>query len=272
MLQLATCVAVNVAEDKYPDGQALVRIEFVSVAQWQHNHIRDALALVDNSEGNRITVGVPGGGYFPFCDSGCLGSVLEQVDDDLLQVPLVRDQGGIRSWPDLNIEAGFESCDTFHKPRDIERRLLRARRAGEDELDDVSASIGGVTPWGSRYSVGVGSVDRRRPFLGSAAGANGTATLRVTQPLLRDFGRDTNYASVRVAEKGLDRSRLGARATIMGTVADAVVAYHNLYFARRNLEIAVTNRDLASQLIANNRRRLQVGSIAAADMTVAETR
>jgi len=25
MLQLATCVAVNVAEDKYPDGQALVR-------------------------------------------------------------------------------------------------------------------------------------------------------------------------------------------------------------------------------------------------------
>jgi len=142
----------------------------------------------------------------------------------------------------------------------------------EDEQDDISASLGGVLPWGSSYRVGFGATDRSESFLGNAAGANGLATLRVTQPLLRNFGKTSNYASVRIAEKGLDQRKLGLRATMMGTVADTIVTYHNLYFAKRNLEIAITNRDLASQLVADNQRRLEVGSIAAADMTVAETR
>lgn len=199
---------------------------------------------------------------------------------------------GLREAIALSLSKNFSVRIDQLDPGKAEQRTLRARGTfdptltlstgtssdevlgvvGEDEQDDVSASLGGVMPWGSRYSLGVNAQDRTRPFLGNAAGANGAATLRVTQPLLRDFGRESNYASVRIAEKGMDQSRLGLRATIMGTVADTIVAYNDLYFAKRNLEIAITNRDLASQLMADNQRRLEVGSIAAADMTVAETR
>ena len=143
---------------------------------------------------------------------------------------------------------------------------------GEDEQDDIAASLGGVLPWGSSYHLGIGATDRSEMFLGNAAGANSLATLRVTQPLLRNFGKASSYASVRIAEKGFDQRKLSLRATIMDTVAESIVTYHNLYFAKRNLEIAITNRDLASQLVSDNQRRLEVGSIAAADMTVAETR
>lgn len=142
----------------------------------------------------------------------------------------------------------------------------------EDRQELGSASVGGVLPWGSRYSVGVNGRDREQPFLGQAAGANGEATLRVTQPLLRSFGRTSSYAGVRIAEKSLDRSKLGLRATIMDTVARVITSYNSLYFAKRNLDIAITNRDLASQLMKDNNRRLEVGSIAESDLLVAETR
>lgn len=146
---------------------------------------------------------------------------------------------------------------------------------GEDEEVDeafASVSVDGILPWGARYRVGVNGIDRDRDFLGQAAGANGGVTLRVSQPLLRNFGAASNYSGVRIAEKGLERRKQELRQTMMQTVANTVDVYSALYFAKRNLEIAVTNRDLAKQLMVDNERRLKVGSIAAADLRVAETR
>jgi len=142
--------------------------------------------------------------------------------------------------------------------------------SGREEF--ANAFVDGILPWGSRYSVGLVRGDRDGAFLDRAAGANSGIALRVTQPLLRDFGPAFNRAGIRIAEKGWEQSRLGLRATIMETVANTIVSYNALRFAERNLEIAITNRDLANQLIEDNRRRLEVGSIAEADMRVAETR
>ena len=57
MLQLATCIAVNVAESKYPDVQSLVRIEFVFVAQRQDNLSHVFIASDPVFQGHAAIVG-----------------------------------------------------------------------------------------------------------------------------------------------------------------------------------------------------------------------
>lgn len=95
--------------------------------------------------------------------------------------------------------------------------------------------------------------------------------LNYTQPLLRDFGIDTFRQRIAITRANRDLSDIQLRASIVQTARSVQLAYWGLYFARSSLEVQRQSLDLALESLANNRRRVEVGTLAAIDIVQAES-
>lgn len=150
--------------------------------------------------------------------------------------------------------------------------------AGFDR-DEESASftfgVGSTLPWGTQWEAALDANDRTTPFDFQTGEFSDTvssfAGVVVTQPILRNFGLDGTYSAVRVAREAESASWEGFRAQVMDTVELTVSAYQNLYLAQENLRIAERNRDLALQLLEDNRKRVETGAMAPLDIVQAES-
>jgi outer membrane protein TolC len=97
------------------------------------------------------------------------------------------------------------------------------------------------------------------------------ATLSVTQPILRGAGREVGEASLRQARNAEDASRLAARRTASALGRDALIAYWELWYAERALEIDVRARDIAKLALDETREKIEQGAAAEIDALQFET-
>lgn len=134
---------------------------------------------------------------------------------------------------------------------------------------EVDSSLAGLLPWGMTYDVGASvtaSDDSRRDvtrytsFLG----------LNVAQPLLRNFGTDVNLAAIRIARTNVAISQWQLRQQVIDVVTETILAYNDLYFANRNLEVEIRSRALAAQLLQDNQKRAEIGVMAPLDVVQAQ--
>jgi outer membrane protein TolC len=87
-------------------------------------------------------------------------------------------------------------------------------------------------------------------------------TLTVTQPLLKGFGKDVQESALNVARNGLIASRLGNDENAISAVSDTAKAYWELYYAKRNLEVAELSLKLAENLLNEVRAKIEAGAMA----------
>jgi outer membrane protein TolC len=147
------------------------------------------------------------------------------------------------------------------------------------DADDESASarigVGSLLPWGMEWEVAIDANDRSSPFdpfIGAGSDfVTSYAGITVTQPILRNFGMDGTYSSLLIARESVTGSWEAFRAQVMDTIEETVSAYQTLYFAQQNLRIAKRNRDLATQLLQDNKRRVETGVLAPLDIVQAES-
>ncbi len=99
-----------------------------------------------------------------------------------------------------------------------------------------------------------------------------STTLSVTQPLLRGAGREVGESSLRQAQSAEDAARLAARRTASALARDALVAYWELWYAERALEIDARARDTARLALDETRARIEQGAAAQIDALQFETR
>ncbi len=136
--------------------------------------------------------------------------------------------------------------------------------------ESASISIGGTLSPGTAYSFEVfsnNSTSRNEGFLGDFSSFSG---ISITQPLLKDFGTGANNFSIKVARKNFEISDWAFKQQVINSVSNAIDAYYALYFAERNLEVAIQTRDITQQLVENNRKRVDVGRMAPSDVVLAE--
>lgn len=145
----------------------------------------------------------------------------------------------------------------------------------DDEEASFRLGVGSTLPWGTQWEAAIEASDRTTPFDFQTGGftdsVSSFAGIMVTQPILRNFGFTGTYSPVRVARENYRISWQGFRARVMDTVEETISAYQNLYFAQQNLRIAVRNRDLALQLLDDNRKRVETGAMAPLDIVQAES-
>ena len=93
----------------------------------------------------------------------------------------------------------------------------------------------------------------------------------VTQPLLRNFKIDNVRQQLMVNQKARDVSDLDLRGTIVLTTRNVKIAYWDLSYAINNLTAQRQSLQLAKQLLADNEKRVQIGTMAPIDIVEAQS-
>ena len=135
--------------------------------------------------------------------------------------------------------------------------------------DRYTGGVGGILPFGTRYSVGGWSLNQRIPTNAYKDEYYAFGGIEITQPLLRGFGFGYNLADVRIARTNRAWSEWEYRAALIDTITDVVLVYQDLNFSILNLRAAQRSRDLAQALVSENTRRVEVGSMSEYDVTAA---
>jgi outer membrane protein TolC len=136
----------------------------------------------------------------------------------------------------------------------------------------VGNTVSGYAPSGLSYNIGADLTKQNRSHYGTIGSDayTGGFTASARQPLLRNFLIDPSRAAIKINRVNLRLSEEQLRQTIMDTLVRVEQAYYNLIFARENVKVQATALELASQLLRENRKRVEVGALAPLDEKQAE--
>lgn len=143
------------------------------------------------------------------------------------------------------------------------------------KIDDnaFSSSIsGGLTPWGMNYTL-AGNIAET---FGSSAGipidqTRGGVSVSVSQPLLKNFWIDNTRLNIAVAKNRLKFTDLSLRSRLISTVTSVELAYYDLIAAYESIKVQEKALQLAEQLLAEDKKKVEVGSLAPLDEKQAES-
>src|SRR6266404_3657401 len=145
--------------------------------------------------------------------------------------------------------------------------------------DSVAAGVGvpgvgasGLLPSGLTYSLSGNASDTVfQSGPNRIETSRGSAILSMRQPLLRNSWIDTTRLNIKVDKNRLKYSELALRLQIMKVVNNVAQAYYELIFARENIKVQQAALELAERLVAENKKRVQVGTLAPLDEKQAES-
>jgi outer membrane protein TolC len=178
----------------------------------------------------------------------------------------------------------------------------------EMQINTFNSSLSGMLPWGTTYSFGAQASDAyglqpgaalgpanvvtnsfvdintrqtisflstnystvpARRFFQSVNGGVGLASF--TQPLLKNSWVDNARLQIFLDKRNLKITELDLRAQVMNSITAVEQAYYNLIFSQENIVVQRKALELAEQLLAENRKRVQVGTLAPLDEKQAES-
>lgn len=162
--------------------------------------------------------------------------------------------------------------------RDDQSRVIPG---SQSESDSFSSGISGALPWtGLTYDLS-GNIsdtygtqtgfDQGLPISFPFENTRANAAITLQQPLLRNFWIDANRMNIWVNRKNIKISDLALQFRIMNIITSVELAYYDLIFARENVLVQEKAYELARRLLAENKRRVEVGAMAPLDEKQAES-
>jgi len=180
----------------------------------------------------------------------------------------------------------------------------------ESDSDSFRTGINGLLPWGLTYDLGGSLSDRAGRQPGSVPDPSSPFTvtnsfvdvntgntityyttnyntvparfpfentsgnigfLQLRQPVLKNFWIDSTRLSIAINKRNLKISDLDLRSQIMNTVTAVEEAYYNLIFSEENVKVQEAALELAKRLLAENKKRVEVGALAPLDEKQSES-
>jgi len=92
-----------------------------------------------------------------------------------------------------------------------------------------------------------------------------------TQHLLRDFGRDVNSRSIRIAQNNEKISEVQFERQMIDLVAQAQRSYWDLVFTSEDIKVKQRSTDLAQKTLSDNQIQVKIGTLAPIDLVQAES-
>jgi outer membrane protein TolC len=148
----------------------------------------------------------------------------------------------------------------------------------QDYQFGIGAANGGnaLTPWGLQYNLTT-TLDKASYQTFNTNGQpeapytldTTTAGINLVQPLLKNFWIDSTRASILVAKKTIQYDEAGFYLAVMTNISATEQAYYELNYAFENVRVQQKAVDLADQLVAENRRKVQAGVLT--DLDVAQS-
>jgi outer membrane protein len=100
---------------------------------------------------------------------------------------------------------------------------------------------------------------------------NSNYRIQFTQHLLQGFSINTNRRFIRIAKNNREISDVAFRLQVMTTVAQIENIYWNLVNAYEDVKAKQRALDLANQLLANNQKQVQIGTLAPIEVVRAQS-
>lgn len=171
-----------------------------------------------------------------------------------------------------------------HQHRTQGRRLDELGQvipAYDSKQNNYGGGIGGLLPWGMTYDFAANlNAQRGERIVFNPVSSNyftlplesayGDVRMRFTQPLLKNFLIDGTRLNISTARLRLKSSEQGLRQRIMNVVTSVETSYLDLLFARKAVLVQEQALALTRRLEEENRKKLEVGSIARLDLIQAE--
>ncbi len=146
----------------------------------------------------------------------------------------------------------------------------------KSEILSYYGSVSGTYTLGTRYELRLSQVERDQPtvnpaftLLNPVTQTRVTATVR--QPLLKGAWYKVNTAEVKIAENASRLAKEQLELVVTDIVFRVEEAYWNLVFATKNLEAKEKTLQVALANLENVQKKRQVGTLAAVDVTTAES-
>ena len=148
---------------------------------------------------------------------------------------------------------------------------------GQSKITDAKFStqfgMNQLLPTGANYSVAWNSARSTstnlftnfEPLLASGVAFN------ITQPLLRNRTIDSYRQQLQLSRKDREGADVSLRATIASTTRSVKNAYWDLAYTRDNLQAQQQSLDLAKRALADNEKRVQIGTMAPIDIVEAQS-
>lgn len=155
------------------------------------------------------------------------------------------------------IDESFRKSDVQINPQ------LGILTGGDETTTEFGRTgINGVLPYsGLTYDLST-SVNRNtgNRFIGELYSISTGATL--TQPLLKNLWIDGPRRSILVGRRNVNISELRLKSAVIDVITLVERAYYDLIFAAKNVEVQQQSLALAEQLLADNQKRVEVGTMA----------
>lgn len=128
----------------------------------------------------------------------------------------------------------------------------------------VTASVSHSRSDGSSFNPDLGQL------VGGGLNERAALSLQITQPLLRDFGKNVNQAQIRQAKSQERVADLQTRNTIFNLLQVTEIAYWELSDAYQRRELRQSNIELSEKLLEEARERNRLGLATRLDILQAE--
>ena len=99
---------------------------------------------------------------------------------------------------------------------------------------------------------------------------SGSVAYQITQPLLRNYGRSINDTAIRIARNNRNISEIDFETQMIDLVTAAQNLYWDLVYQREDIKVRKQALDLAEKTLADNKRQVQIGTMARIDVLQAE--
>jgi outer membrane protein TolC len=144
------------------------------------------------------------------------------------------------------------------------------RSVVESETYSMIAGISGKVPLGTEYSIEFEETLTENTFNEFDGEYDSFAGIKVTQPLLKNLGYDTNFFNIHIARKNRDISITELKQIIIDTVVEYKKAYWDLVLAIDNMKVQRESLNLAESLLDLTRKKLIAEVISPLEVTQAE--
>jgi outer membrane protein TolC len=146
----------------------------------------------------------------------------------------------------------------------------------EGMTTDYNSGLQGLLPSGLTYTIN--SDYNKNSVLGFNTNGfpsfspnyNSSAGINLSQPLLKNFWIDSTRLSIQLDKNKLKRSEQDVRFQIITSATATAKAYYDLISAIENVKVQEAAVALAERLLAENKKRVEVGALAPLDVQDAQ--
>lgn len=144
------------------------------------------------------------------------------------------------------------------------------RSISESEAYTINTGISGKSHQGAEYSFEFNNTRTKDTFNQFQSEYDAFGGITVTQPLLKDFGRDVSSFNIHIAQKNRAISISDLEQRVIDTITEFKNAYWDLVLAIEDLKVKQESLRLAESLLDLNRKKLRAEVIAPLEVTQAE--